>query len=95
MAKYPKASVTVFFEHRKRTTNTLTDAATVSVVVKDPSDVIRVVYDSTKLVRESQGKYNYTAIVPDAVLPGEWYFEITSGLVDDIDVKRAFFTVEE
>lgn len=95
MAKYPQASVTVFFEHRKRTNNALTDAATVLVVLKDPSSVIRMAYDSSKLIRESQGKYNYTAIVPDAVLPGKWYFEITSGLDNDVDVKRAFFDVEE
>ncbi len=95
MAKYPKASATVFFEHRKRTNNDLTDAATVSILLKDPSNVIRVAYDSARLVRESQGKYNYSAIIPDAVLPGAWYFEITSGLVDDADVKRAFFDVEE
>ncbi len=95
MANYPKSSKTVFFEHRKRTNNALTDAATVSITLKDPSDVIRVAYDSTKLVRESQGKYNYSAIIPDAVLPGEWYFEITSGLTDDADVKRAHFPVEE
>ena len=95
MAKYPKSSVTVFFEHRKRTNNALTDAAVVSILLKDPSNVIRVPYDSTKLVRESQGKYNYTSIIPDSVLPGEWYFEITSGLSNDADVKRAFFPVEE
>ncbi len=95
MAKHPGSSVTVFFEHRKRTNNALTDAATVSILVKDPSTVVRVAYDSTKLVRESQGKYNYTAVVPDVVLPGEWYFEITSGLVNDADVERAHFDVEE
>ena len=95
MAKYPKASVTVFFEHRKRTNNALTDAAVVLIVVKDPSNVIRVSYDSTKLIRESQGKYTYTAVIPDVILPGKWYFEIISGLADDADVKRAFFDVEE
>ncbi len=95
MAKYPGASATVFFEHRKRTNNALTDAATVLILLKDSSDVTRVVYDSTKLVRESQGSYHYSAIVPDAVLPGEWYFEITSGLASDADVQRAHFDVEE
>lgn len=95
MSKHPGSSATIFFEHRKRTNNALTDAATVSILLKDPMKVTRVAYDSSKLVRSSQGKYNYTAIIPAVVLAGAWYFEITSGLSDDADVKRGFFEVEE
>lgn len=94
MAKHPGAGVTVFFEHRKKTDDALTDAATVDIVVKDPTNVVRVSYDASMLVKESTGKYRYTALVPDVVLPGSWYFEITSGISPDIDVKRAYFPVE-
>ena len=93
--KNPGASATAFFEFRKKTDDALTDAVTVSVVVKDPTNVIRIIYDASNLVRVSMGSYYYTFIVPAAVLPGMWYAEIVAGISPDIDVKRAYFQVEE
>lgn len=93
--KHPGSSATVYFEHRKKTNDDLTDAATVSIVVKDPTNVVRVTYDAANLVRVSVGSYYYTFIIPDVVLPGAWYAEVTAGISPDIDVKRARFTVEE
>lgn len=95
MAKYPGSSVKVNFEHRARVSDNLIDATTIVIVVKDSSTVIRVTYDATRLTKISTGVYRYTFIVPDAVLPGEWYAEITAGIDPDIDVKRSFFDVEE
>lgn len=93
--KTPGASATVYFEFRKKTNDALTDAVTVSVVVKDPTNVIRITYDEANLVRVSQGSYYYTFIIPDVVLPGAWQAEVTAGIDPDIDVKRAYFKVEE
>lgn len=95
MAKNPGSSATVFWEHHKKSDDALTDAAIVSVVVRDATNVVRVIYDESNLVRVSQGSYRYTFIIPDVVLPGAWYAEITAGIDLDIDVKRAYFKVEE
>ncbi len=94
MAKNPGASATAFFEFRKKTDDALTDAVIVSIVVKDPTNVVRIAYDASNLVRIAIGSYYYTFIIPDVVLPGAWYAEITAGISPDIDVKRAYLTVE-
>ena len=95
MTKHPGSSSTVYFEHRKKTNDALTDAAIVSIVVKDPTKVVRITYNAANLVRVSTGSYYYTFIIPDVVLPGAWYAEVTAGISPDIDVKRAYFQVEE
>ena len=95
MAKYPGQGVTIKWEHRQKSDNSLIDTTTVSIVVKDPSNVTRIVYNATNLINESTGVYRYTFTIPASVLPGKWYAEITAGISPDIDVKRAFFDVEE
>jgi len=95
MAKHPGQGVTIKWEHRQKSDDALIDATTVSIVVKDPSDVTRINYDVDNLINESVGAYRYTFIIPDAVLSGKWYAEITAGIDPDIDVKRASFDVEE
>ncbi len=95
MPKYPGQSVTIEWDHRQKSNNALTDATTVDIVVKDPSNVTRIAYDAALLANPSIGQYTYTFTVPDAVLPGNWYAEITAGIIPDIDVKRGVFPVEE
>lgn len=91
---YASETVSLQWKYRHATTGALQSADTTSVVVKDPTERIRVAYDSNKLVSSSTGIYVYYFDLPDEVIEGLWCVEITHTKGDYTTIIKARFHAE-
>lgn len=73
----------------------VTDATTTSIVVRDPAGSTRVVYDGDNLSTTGVGVYSYVFDVPDDVVEGDWYVNISATVSGETTVRNAHFDVRE
>lgn len=73
----------------------LTDADSTAIVARDPANSTRVVYDGDNLSTTGVGGYSYVFDVPDDVVEGDWYVNISATVGDDTTVRNAHFEVRE
>ena len=71
------------------------DAASLSIIVKDPTNTQRVAYDSDNLSNGGVGDYSYTFDLPDVVVEGEWHVEISATDASGTDIRYVYFEVED
>jgi hypothetical protein len=76
MHMYPEQSVDVRWKTRYFVNDLLFDPDSHEVTVYDPKDVVRVVYNSAYLVKESTGVYKYTFNIPSDVVSGDWHVKV-------------------
>jgi len=77
----------------KNSAGVLSDVASASIVLKDPTDTTRVTYNADNLVKQATGKYRYDFQIPTVVIEGDWYVEITATIGSRESVRTAHFEV--
>lgn len=90
----PGATVRVRYD-TKDLDGDLVAASSTSIVVRDPSASNRVLYDAGNLSVLATGQYAYVFDVPDIVIEGDWYVNITAVIGDYTAKKNIHFRVNE
>jgi len=91
----PGSTLSVSFSTKNASTLELTNASAVAVVIKDPGNVIRVLYVAGNLTNIATGKYTYYFTIPDDVVEGDWHVNISVTVAGVDSVRNAHFPVKE
>lgn len=90
----PGSTMRVRFD-TKNLSGDLTAVDSILIVVKDPSDSTRVLYDAGNIEELATGQYMYIFDVPDIVIEGDWHVSVTAVIEEFTAKKNVHFRVSE